>query len=93
MNAETCEEVGVEEYQAVEETDNNRKELSKLAKMMSAEGLGPMVVGAISAEDETGICLSEASVGYMVPLCLRDVVVLEETSTKACWTRCPSLKG
>ena len=53
MDAETCEEVGVAEYQAMEETENNRKDLSKLAKMikratlfMSAEGLGPMVVGA-----------------------------------------------
>ena len=43
----------------MEETENNRKDLSKLAKMikratlfMSAEGLGPMVVGAIQTCDE-----------------------------------------
>ena len=52
----------------MEETENNRKDLSKLAKMikritlfMSAEGLGPMVVGATQTND--GMCPIETDAG------------------------------
>ena len=52
----------------MEETENNRKDFSKLAKMikritlfMSAEGLGPMVLGATQIDD--GMCPIETNAG------------------------------
>ena len=66
VDAETGAEVGLTEYQAVEEADTSRKELSKLTKMikritilMSAEGLGPVVVGALSTDDGLEMCPNE----------------------------------